>query len=87
MYGASWEYFSPKKARVASAFETIKINLADCMSDIADVSVEDLDIICLPEGWDVPESNAHKTLCDMLSRSSDRNFLQRALESKQEVKA
>lgn len=81
-YSLRWEYFSPKADRSKAAGSAIGIDI-----DQLDLRVteNELDIICLPEGWDDKTTEVYKNLKQDLANSRDPNFIDNAAASKMQL--
>lgn len=91
-HGQGWDYFSPKSARTRVALETIGIDPAGfkeavLTEAIGQIRFENLDIVCLPEGWDTPDSDVYQRLERAMSNSRDPLFLLQAAGSCVEITA
>ncbi len=71
-YGAAWDYFAPKGKRTKLALETAIPHTEISLGSKA----ADFDIICLPNGWQEPESSVSLVLNAFLGESGDPLFLE-----------
>lgn len=71
-YGTEWEYFSPKPDRCQAALNELGI---DPEQLVLPVAMDELDLICLPAGWDDTASAVHQELMQHAEQSRDPHFI------------
>jgi len=74
-----WMYFSPKEGRSNVALKTIGIDIEE-MAGKLEIESCVLDIVCLPRGWDNPDTEVFNDLKKDLMGSCDPHFLENASE-------
>lgn len=83
-----WANLSPKKNRSELALSMVGISITELFPKEIESGPcpEDLDIICLPQRWDVYGSKVRRKLSSELGQSPDPEFLSRADRSKTKVR-
>lgn len=82
-----WTYYAPNAVRSEAAFAALGAKSDTAFleaSAAAGVPVDQLDIICLPEGWNVPESTVQMLLSAALN-ADDPQFLENVIRDAEEL--
>lgn len=77
-HNAVYDYSLPKGDRSMAALKVIGLNISDLNLGVLEDSV---DIICLPEGWDVVGSSVHRDLSAVLARTTDKDFFEHVMSA------